>query len=116
MRITQKGEVPMEWSRIRSFAHEAEAWMSLVVNSWLIFVGAKFIIGRVSSHAGLLAKGAFLLSSALVFTMPITIVVSLFRKDPDPIYWQIGIGIALSLLSHALFGIQAVGRLLRNSN
>jgi hypothetical protein len=28
-----RGEVPMELSRIRSFAHEAETWMSLIVNS-----------------------------------------------------------------------------------
>jgi hypothetical protein len=84
-------------------------------------MGAKFIINRVSWHAGLLARGAFLLSTGLLFAMPITIIVSLSRKDPDwcrpdLIFWQMGIGIVLSLLSHALFGIQTVGRLLRNSN
>jgi hypothetical protein len=109
----------MEWSRIRSIAHEAEFWMSLAVNSWLIYRGTVFLVVRVSRSispvTNLLASGALLSSVALLYAMPITIIVSLFRQDESLIFWQMGIGIALSIFSLMIRTFEA-GRFLPSSN
>jgi hypothetical protein len=106
----------MEWSRIRSAAQEVELWTTLAVNSWLFMRGIAFVARRTGSLLKV-AEITHLLSTALTLISLAAIAAGLFEGAflgsifiLKSIFWIIGPGIALSLISLAAYSLERVRR------
>lgn len=106
----------MEWSRIRSAAQEMELWIGLVVNSCLFLRGIVYLARRTGSLLTV-AEITHELSTALTLISLAAIAAGLFEGVflgsifiLKSIFWVIGSGIVLSLISLATYSLERLRR------
>jgi hypothetical protein len=108
-RLPQRdGEIFRMWSRIHSIAREAELWMSLVVNGWLLLRAAVFLNRKMGSLIPLIATGLFAAPVLFAATL-VAMIVSMF--DSAAIDWYYGLAIAGTSVSLVGIALTEVERL-----
>jgi uncharacterized membrane protein len=104
------------WSRIHSIAREAELWMSLVVNGWLVLRAAVFLNQKMGSLTPLIVTGLFAASVLFAATL-VAMVVSMFDSAAIDWYYRLAIaGTSVSLVGIALTEVERLRRRMRTSH